>query len=163
MIQMIAAIWRELKMLFGLCLAVGLAACAQQSARPEVRPGLPPDFSAEFDRLFLSQQPLRYQDNERFLASVQEAKVSPKERELVRAKLKEFLSAEVSPRPYAPNSRPTGVASEIAFLRLQALRVLAEIGTKEDAAFVRHLDARADEHPLFGEESRAAIKRLETR
>jgi hypothetical protein len=163
MIQMIVAIWREMKMLFSLCLVVGLAACAEQSARLQVKPSLPPDFSAEFDRLFLSQQPLRYQDNERFLGSVQEAKLSPKEREVVRAKLKEFLSAKARPRPYAPNSRPTGVASEIAFLRLQALRVLAEIGTKEDAAFLRHLNARADEHPLFGEESKAAIKRLETR
>jgi hypothetical protein len=57
----------------------------------------------------------------------------------------------------------TGAASEIAFLRLQALQVLADIGTKEDAAFIRHLDARADEHPLFDEECRKAIKRLETR
>jgi hypothetical protein len=46
---------------------------------------------------------------------------------------------------------------------LQALQLLAEIGTKEDAAFLRHLHASADEHPLFGEESKAAIKRLETR
>ena len=163
MIQMMVIIWREMKMLFSLCLVVGLAACAQQSARPQVKPGLPPDFSAEFDRLFLSQQPLRYQDNERFLASIQEARLSPKEGQLVRAKLKEFLSAKARPRPYAPDSIPTGVASEIALLRLQALQVLAEIGTKEDAAFVRHLNAQADEHPLFGEGSKAAIKRLETR
>jgi hypothetical protein len=57
----------------------------------------------------------------------------------------------------------TGVASEIVFLRLQALQVLAEIGTKEDANFIRHLNAGADEHPLFDEESKEAIKRLETR
>lgn len=124
---------------------------------------MPPDFSAKFDRLFLSQEPLRYQDNRGFLASIQKAKLRPKERGLVRAKLKEFLSAKPKPRPYAPGSMYTGVASEIAFLRLQALQVLADIGTKEDAAFIGHLHARADEHPLFDEESRKAIKRLETR
>ena len=150
-------------MLFSLCFAVGLAACAQQSAPPQVNPGLPPDFSVEFDRLFLSQEPLRYQDNKGLLASIQKAKLNPKERELVRVKLKEFLSAKPKPRPYAPNSMHTGVASEISFLRLQALQILAKIGTKEDAAFIRHLDARADEHPLFDEETKEAIKRLETR
>ena len=150
-------------MLFSLCLVVGLTACAQQFASAQVNPGLPPGFSLEFDRLFLSQEPLRYQDNKGFLASIQKAKLNPKERELVKAKLKEFLSAKPKPRPYAPNSMHTGVASEIAFLRLQALQVLAEIGTKEDAAFIRHLDARADEHPLFDVESKEAIKRLETR
>ncbi len=150
-------------MLFSLCVVVGLITCAQQSAPPQVNSGLPPDFSAKFDRLFLSQEPLRYQDNRGFLASIQKAKLSPKERGFVRAKLKEFLSAKPKSRPYAPDSMHTGVASEIAFLRLQALQVLAEIGTKEDAAFIRHLDARADEHPLFDEESREAIKRLETR
>jgi hypothetical protein len=117
----------------------------------------------EFDRLFLSQEPLRYQDNRGFLASIQKAKLNPKERELVSAKLREFLYAKPKPRPYAPDSMHTGVASEIAFLRLQALQVLAEIGTKKDAAFLRHLDAIADEHPLFGEERKEAIKRLEIR
>jgi hypothetical protein len=128
-----------------------------------VNPGLPADFSVEFNRLFLSQEPLRYQDNREFLSSIQKAKLNPKERELVRSKLKEFLSGKLKPRPYAPNSIHTGVASEIAFLRLEALRILKEIGTKEDAAFIRHLDVTADEHPLFDEESKEAIKRLETR
>lgn len=150
-------------MLFSLCLVLGLTAFALQSVRPQVNPGLPPDFSAKFDRLFLSQEPLRYQDNRGFLASIQKAKLSPKERGLVRAKLKEFLSTKPKSRPYAPDSMHTGVASEIAFLRLQALQVLAETGTKEDAACIRHLDARADEHPVFDEESREASKRLETR
>ncbi len=163
MIHVIVVIWREMKLLFSLCLVVGLTTCAQQSAPPQVNPGLPPGFSLEFDRLFLSQEPLRYQDNKEFLASIEKAKLNPKERELVRVKLKEFLSAKPMPRPYAPNSMHTGVAPEVSFLRLQALQVLAEIGTKEDAAFIRHLDARADEHPLFDKESKKTIKRLETK
>ena len=152
-----------MKMLFSLCLVLGLTTCTQQLALPQVNSGLPADFSVEFDRLFLSQEPLRYQDNREFLASIQKAKLNPKERELVRCKLKEFLSAKPKPRPYAPNSIHTGVASEIAFLRLEALRLLKEIGTKEDAAFIRHLEIRADEHPLFNEESKEVIKRLEAR
>jgi hypothetical protein len=57
----------------------------------------------------------------------------------------------------------TGVASEIASLRLQALQVLAEIGTKENAAFLRHLNTGAHNRPLFDEQCQEAMQSLETR
>ena len=140
--------------------------CTQQpisSTPSEVESNLRPEFEAEFDRLFLSQEPLRYQDNLQFLSSILEAELNPKDRERVIAKLKEFLTTEPIPRPYAPDSTHTGVASEIAFLRLQAVQVLAEVGTKEDAAFIRNLETSEEEHPLFDEECQKAIEKLEGR
>jgi len=122
---------------------------------------MPPEFEAEFDRLFLSQEPFRYQDNVQFLESILELELNPGERERVRAKLKQFLTADLIPRPYAPDSIHTGVASEVAFLRLQAVQVLAEIGTKEDAEFIRYLDKESEEHPLFDDECQQAIEKLE--
>ncbi len=143
---------------FLLCLLPLLLACAREATRTVS--GLRPNFEAEFDRLFLSQAPLRYQDNVAFLDSILKAELSPEDRELVRAKLKEFLSTKPEGRPYAPDSLHTGVASETAFLRLQALQTLAEIGTLEDAEFIRTLKT-SEEHPLFDEERQQAIEKLE--
>jgi hypothetical protein len=152
------------KALFIICIASALVGCTGQAvSHPHIETGLILEFESEFDRLFLSQEPLRYQDNVQFLSSIQKAKLNPEEMELVRAKLKEFLSTEPEPRPYAPDSIHTGVASEISFLRLQAVQILGEIGTKGDAAFIRNLDIRTDEHPLFDGECEETIKQLETR
>jgi hypothetical protein len=136
-----------------------LLACAQGPT--QAVSALDPDFETEFERLFLSQEPLRYQDNVAFLESILEAELDPEDRERARVKLKEFLTAEPQPRPYAPDSLHTGVASEIAFLRLQALQVLAEIGAQEDADFIRNLKKSEEEHPLFDEECQQAIEKLE--
>lgn len=153
------------KTLFVLCIASALVGCRRQALPPpDVEAGLIAGFESAFDRLFLSQEPLRYQDNVEFLSSIRNAKLNPKELELVRTKLKGFLSAEPTTRPYAPDSDHTGVASEISFLRLQAVQLLAEIGTEEDATFIRGLDSKAEsEHPVFDEECRKAVKALETR
>ena len=124
---------------------------------------MPSEFEADFDRLFLSQEPLRYQDNVQFLEAILALELNPQERDLVSTKLKEFLTAESKPRPYTPDSTHTGVASEMAFLRLRAVQMLGEIGTKEEAEFIRNLDTKSEEHPLFEEECRKAIEKLESK
>jgi len=156
-----------------LGVACMLVSCSRQSSAPpqwvvendkRIEIGLSPHFALQFDKLFLSQEPLRYQDNVQFLSSIQKTKLNPKETELVRAKLKAFLATTSKARPYAPDSEHTGISSEISFLRLQSVQVLAEIGKKEDATFIRSLDAKAEgEHPMFEEECQKAIKTLETR
>ena len=159
-------IWREMKKAFFIvCTVCVVVGCSRQATPvPQVETGLIPEFESKFDRLFLSQEPLRYQDNVQFLSSIQNTKLSPKEIELVSDKLKAFLSAKSDGRPYAQDSQLTGVASPIAFLRLQAVQILADVGTEEDAAFIRGLDPKAEgEHPVFDEECQKAIKELETR
>ena len=135
------------------------ARCADRAAQ-----ALSPEFESEFDRLFLSREPFRYQDNVQFLLAIENRKLNPDQRVLVRGRLKAFLSAKPQRRPYAADSDHTGVASEASFLRLQAVQLLAKIGEKEDAAFLRGIDPKAeDEHPVFGDACRSAIKELEAR
>ena len=147
------------------CAALALVACAPRSEpSPVVETSLTPGWESEFDRLFLSLEPLRYQDNVQFLASIDGAALSPRERELVRSKIKEFLSSQPKPRPYAPDSEHTGVSSEISFLRLQAVEALAKVGARYDASFIRNLEAvPGGEHPLFDEACQNAIETLESR
>jgi hypothetical protein len=144
-----------------------LMGCAQQSSQPPAPQddiGLSPDFSVEFDRIFLSQKPLRYQDNVAFLKTIQPTELSPVEKNLVKTKLKEFLSAKIENREYAPDSEHTGVASEIAFLRLQTLQILAKVGTKQDIEFIHTLNKNPEgEHPVFAAESEKAIEKLRNR
>jgi hypothetical protein len=55
----------------------------------------------------------------------------------------------------------TGVASEIAFLRLVAIQLLAEVGTWEDVEFIQNLTHLPNgEHPLFEDECQRAIEKL---
>ncbi|UCD53054.1 MAG: hypothetical protein JSW27_10515 [Phycisphaerales bacterium] len=151
-------------LLLNLLVLALCAGCTQQSAHapaPPVEGNLKPDFSAEFDRLFLSQEPFRYQDNVRFLSSIQNASFGLPDKELVRAKLRQFLSNQIEERPYAPDSDHTGVASEMAFLRLQSVQILADIGTAEDAVFIRGLTTESrEEHPLFRKECQEAMEKL---
>jgi HEAT repeat protein len=153
------------KIFFILCLLLMLLGCTPQSvvSPTETEASLPSEFESEFDRLFLSQEPLRYQDNVQFLESILELELDTEEQELVSAKLKEFLTAALKPRPYAPDSIHTGVASEIAFLRLQAVQLLGEIGLKEDVEFIRNLEKLSEEHPLFDEECQKAIEKLKNK
>lgn len=150
--------------LFILLVLITLIGCSQQSPqRPaqELNSILQPDFSAEFDRLFLSNEPLRYQDNVAFLNAIPVEELSAAEKDLLKTKLKLFLSLENQNRDYALDSVHTGVASEIAFLRLQAVRVLAEVGTREDVEFIQNLVSYPEgEHPLFEEECKKAIEKI---
>lgn len=143
-------------------LSLGMAATAAFAA-------LPPDFSKEFDRLFLSTEPMRYQDNGHFLALIEPSLLSEQERDLVREKLKAFLTASVLPgysREYAPDSIHTGVASEMAFLRLDAIDLLAKVGRNTDISFLEELVNKAAEpgapreHPLFKKRCEEAIKTI---
>lgn len=148
-----------------MCIVSVLVGCARQApSLSQVEMSLSPNFSEEFDKLFLSQEPLRYQDNVQFLSSVQKAQLNQKEKAVVRAKLKQFLSSESKDRPYASDTQVTGVASPLAFLRLQAIQMLSEIGTQEDVGFIRNLNTQSnEEHPLFDEECQKAVEKLKTR
>ena len=152
---------RTLLILFVL---LGLIGCTQQSPTPKINSTLRSDFSTEFDRLFLSNEPLRYQDNVAFLEAIRLEELSTAEKNLIRTKLKQFLSIENQNREYAPDSEHTGVASEIAFLRLQAIQVLAEVGTRTDVEFIYNLVNNPErEHPLFEDECKKAIEKLNDR
>ena len=141
-----------------------LTGCTQQSQQPptpKIIITLRSDFSAEFDRLFLSNDPLRYQDNVAFLDAIRLEELSTTEKDLLKTKLKHFLSLENQNREYAPDSQHTGVASEIAFLRLQAVQVLGEVGIREDVEFIQNLVNYPErEHPLFEDECNKAIEKL---
>ena len=153
------------KGLFIVCMLGAFVGCAKDAGGPpHVEMGLRPDFSEEFDRLFLSEEPLRYQDNVQFLSFVRDAPLHQKEKAVVGAKLKRFLSSGSQDRPYAPDTQVTGVASPLAFLRLQAVQMLSEIGTREDAAFILSLDTQSrEEHPSFDEECQKAVEKLRAR
>lgn len=155
---------RTLLILFAL---LGLIGCTQQYSRtptPTIKNTLRSDFSSEFDRLFLSNEPLRYQDNVAFLEAIRPEELSTAEKDLIRTKLIQFLTIENQNREYAPDSEHTGVASEIAFLRLQAIRVLAEVGRRQDVEFIQNLVNNLErEHPLFEDECNRAIEKLSDR
>jgi len=155
---------RTLLILFVLS---GLIGCTQQSPQPpspKINNTLKSDFSTEFDRLFLSNEPLRYQDNAAFLEAIRLEELSTAEKDLLKTKLKQFLSIENHNREYAPDSLHTGVASEIAFLRLQAVQVLAEVGTRKDVEFIHNLVNNPErEHPLFEDECKKAVEKLNDR
>lgn len=123
---------------------------------------LPADFVERFDRMFLSSEPLRYQDNVALLNSIDAERLSVPERETVRLRLRSFLSAGNVGRDYADDCVQTGVADPFAFLRLGSVQILARVGTREDVEFIRGLDTRREtEHPLFEEECARAIAELE--
>ena len=158
---MLAVMKRTLLILFILLGLIGCTQQAQQSPTPKINSTLSSDFSTEFDRLFLSNEPLRYQDNVAFLEAIRLEELSSAEKNLIKNKLKQFLSIENQNREYASNSQHTGVASEIAFLRLQAIQVLAEVGTSTDVEFIYNLVNNPErEHPLFEEECKKAIEKL---
>lgn len=160
----LSVVKRALLILFVL---LGLIGCIQQPPQlpsHTINSTLGSDFSTEFDRLFLSAEPLRYQDNVAFLEAILLEELSTAEKELLGTKLMQFLSIENHNREYAPDSVHTGVASEIAFLRLQAIRVLAEVGTRKDVEFIHDLENNPEgEHPLFEDERRQAIEKLNSR
>ncbi len=147
-----------------LFVLIGLAGCSGQSPQvpaQEFNITLGADFSTEFERMFLSNEPLRYQDNVAFLKAISVEELSSAEKVLLKTKLKQFLSLQNYSRDYAPDSELTGVASGIAFLRLQAIQVLAEVGTREDIEFIQNLVSNPEgEHPLFEEECKKAIEKL---
>jgi hypothetical protein len=143
-------------------LLVGCVRHVPEPAAPESDDVLRSDFSAEFDRLFLSQEPLRYQDNEAFLEAIRPEDLSSDEQALVRVKLIQFLSLEAWEREYAPDSLHTGVASEMAFLRLGAVQLLAKVGRSEDVVFIQRLIVEpGGEHPTFVDACLKAIEALD--
>lgn len=152
------------KTLLILFTLIALIGCSQQTpptSTLEINNTLRSDFSTEFDRLFLSNEPLRYQDNVAFLDTIPVEELSAAEKDLLKTKLKLFLSHKNQDREYAPDSELTGVASGIAFLRLQAVQVLGEIGTREDVEFIQNLQTNPEgEHPLFETECKKTIEKL---
>jgi len=147
-----------------LLILFGLIGCMQQSSTPKINSTLRTDFSTEFDRLFLSNEPLRYQDNVVFLEAISIEELNIEEENLIKGKLKQFLSIENQQREYTPDSQHTGVASEMAFLRLQAIQLLAEVGTSADVEFISKIIKNPEgEHPLFEEECVKAIEKIDNR
>ncbi len=152
---------KTLLILFTLLALVGCSQQSPQPPSPEINNILRSDFPTEFDRLFLSNEPLRYQDNVAFLDAIPVEELSAEEKDLLKTKLKQFLSLQNLDREYAPDSVHTGVASEIAFLQLQAVQVLGEVGTREDIEFIHNLVKNPEgDHPLFEEECKKAIEKL---
>ncbi len=155
---------RTLIILFVL---LGLIGCTQKSQKPpspKTIITLGSDFSTKFDMLFLSNDPLRYQDNVAFLEAIRLEELGAAEKDLLKTKLKLFLSIENQNREYALDSQHTGVASEIAFLRLQAVQILGEVGTREDIEFINNLiNCPEREHPLFEDECVKTVEKLNNR
>ena len=147
--------------LFTLIALIGCSLQSPGAPGQELNSILQSVFSTEFDRLFLSNEPLRYQDNVAFLDAIPVEELSTPEKDLLKTKLKLFLSLQNQDREYALDSVLTGVASVIAFLRLQAIQVLGEVGTREDVEFIQNLVSNPEgEHPLFEEECKKAIEKL---
>jgi hypothetical protein len=152
-----------------ILLVVFFFACSPDVEEPSLdknskRAALPADFISSFDRLFLSPEPLRYQDNVVLLNAIHPENLTDHEKEIVRENLKKFLSFNYDGRGYAKDCYQTGIADPFAFLRLKCVKILSHIGKKEDAAFIRQLyKRRGVNHPLFGEECEKAIKELENR
>ena len=152
---------KTLLILFTLIVLIGCSQQTPPTSTLEINNTLRSDFSTEFDRLFLSNEPLRYQDNVAFLDTIPVEELSAAEKDLLKTKLKLFLSHKNQDREYAPDSELTGVASGIAFLRLQAVQVLGEIGTREDIEFIQNLETNPEgEHPLFETECKKTIEKL---
>ncbi|MCJ7626722.1 MAG: hypothetical protein MUO76_24790 [Anaerolineaceae bacterium] len=153
--------------LFILFVLFGHTGCTQfhpQTPTPKPYSSLRIDFSIEFDRLFLSNEPLRYQDNKAFLEAIRFDEFTTIDKELIRTKTILFLSIEDQNREYTADCEHTGVASEIAFLRLQAIQVLAEVGTSDDIEFIQNLMKHpVGEHPLFQDQCRKSIEQLNYR
>jgi len=119
------------------------------------------EFTTRFDQLFLSDEPLRYQDNVVFLSDIPLSELNGVEKDLLSKKIKQFLALEINNREFALDSTHTGVASEIAFLRLQAVQLLGVVGSGEDVEFIHSLITNTiGEHPLFEEECMKAIERI---
>ena len=153
---------KTLLILFTLIALVGCSQQSPQAPAQELNNTLQSDFSTEFDRLFLSNEPLRYQDNVAFLDAIPVEELSSPEKDLLKTKLKLFLSLQNQNRDYAPDSELTGVASGIAFLRLQAVQVLGEVGSREDVEFIQNLETNPEgEHPLFETECKKIIENLD--
>ncbi len=144
-----------------LILAMVLTGCAKSKTEFSV---LPEDFAHRFDRLFLSEEPLRYQDNAALLKAIKIEQLSQSEKKIIRIKIKKFLSSGYKNRGYTKDSHLTGVASPYAFLRLQSIQLLGEIGEKEDINYIESLREKSDtEHPLFKEERNKAIEIIKAR
>jgi hypothetical protein len=161
-----AVICKEMKKaLFIICIAWALVGCSRQAPAPHVESSLGPEFESQFDRLFLSQEPLRYQDNVQFLSSIQKGKLNPKEIDLVRSRLKAFLQSNQSGRKYAPDSELTGRAPPLAFLKVKSVFLLGNIGTQADIPFIENLDDNASGFPpdAFKRARREAVDKIRNR
>ena len=156
---------RNLTILLVAC----LLGCTPSKEKPSTpnngrKATLPRGFEASFDTLFLSDAPLRYQDNLALLKGIRPESLTNEERECVRRKIKEFLTRNSAGRKYAADCYQTGVADPFAFLRLESVRILAQVGEREDIEFIRQLDKRRDmSHPLYAEECERAIRELANR
>jgi hypothetical protein len=102
---------------------------------------------AHFDGLFLTDEPLRYQDCHSLLSWLdRESRLDAKERLTVCAKLRTFLNRKTA-RPLAPDCQLTGLAAPEAILRAYAARLLGKYGTVDDIPFLQEV-AKIDQSTL---------------
>ena len=141
-----------------LCVLPGCSTTPQPA--PVALSTLDAGFEAQFDPMFLSQQPLRYQDARALLDALEAKHFAPAESSRVAARMKRYLALPPTQRAAAADSTATGVATETAMLRLQALRLVAQFGTPEDIPFVRDLAAHPREHPYFEQQRAEALRDL---
>ena len=144
-----------------LVIVVFLIGCAKDKTEFNT---LPTDFVYRFDMLFLSEEPLRYQDNVALLKAINIEQLNLSERKIIRIKLRKFLSHGCENRSYTKNSYLTGVASPCAFLRLESIQLLGDIGEKEDISFIESLwKQHKGDHSVFEENCNKAIEKLKKR
>lgn len=131
--------------------------------------GLPEDFMDRFDRDLLSSAPLDCGRASALLDEIDGRTLNQEERDVVRRKLCEFLSEANPNKPYkrslAKDSYLPGVSSPSGYLALKAIKLLEDVGRREDAELVQGLayDEKMSDHPSFKEESRKVVNRLRSK
>ena len=144
-----------------LVMVVLLAGCTKSKNESSA---LPADFVNRFNRLFLSEEPLRYQDNVAILKAIKIEQLNLSDQKIIRIKIKIFFSHGCQNRDYAKDSWMTGVASPCAFLRLQSIQLFGDVGENADVKFIEGLrEQNVAEHPLFKEGCNKAIEKIKNR
>lgn len=126
--------------------------------------GLPTQFEGTFDKLFLSKEPLHYQNNDALLRAIDLDKITQMERSVLRVKLCAFLSSDQKGRSYTPDCTVFGVAGPIEVLRFHSVTMLGQIGQSEDIDCIRGaMQARSFEHPGFRTACSNALEMIQNR
>jgi len=124
-----------------LAMCILVAGCIQGPSI-DTEPGTsfsPAGFTKDFNRLFLSDTPLRYDDSHSFLSWLDhEARMSEADHRVVCSHLKQFLK-RTTPREIDPRGSETGVAPPEAVLRAYAVGLLGKFGAVEDIPFLKSL------------------------
>ena len=130
-------------------------------------------FPITFDRLFLSNQPLRYHDSNDLLSGVDHAQrngdLSSEDKRVVADKLVRFLRRKDLPSA-DPQGGVTGIAPMRATLRVYAIQLLGKLGQPKDVSVLKELliadrtqHPELFDHPSFDDACKEAIEAIEKR